>query len=91
MENPFEELAALLREVKEDQQIIKAKLEKLESMNGDSEDLVTRFEKAKQLQVSLATLNNWDKTGVMPAIKKGRKVFYYKNDPHPKKQKSTGS
>jgi hypothetical protein len=88
MENPFEELVTLLREVKVDQQIIKAKLEKLESKNEDAEDLITRFEKAQQLKVSLATLNNWDRDGILKAVRKGRKVFYYKNDLHPKNKTS---
>jgi hypothetical protein len=83
MENPFEEIAALLREVREDQQIIKAKLEKLEH-NDDQDELMTRLEKAKQLKVSLATLNNWDNAGILKPVRKGRKVFYYKNENHPK-------
>jgi hypothetical protein len=84
MENPFEELAALIREVKEDQQIIKSKLEKLELKNDNSEELLTRFEKAEQLKVSLPTLRNWEIQGIIQPVRKGRKVFFKKLDSHPK-------
>lgn len=45
---------------------------------SDQSDILTRAETAKLLRVSLQTLYNWNKTGLLTAYKIGGKNVYYK-------------
>lgn len=81
--NPFEELASLIREVQQKQDRLESKLDKFQSPL-DAEELITRFEKARQLKVSLPTLRNWEIQGLITPVRIGRKVFFRKGTNHPK-------
>ena len=78
--NPFDELASLIREVKEKQDQLDARLSHI----GQPDELVTRHEKAEQLKVSLPTLRNWEIQGIIKPIRIGRRVYFRKGTDHPK-------
>jgi hypothetical protein len=82
--NPFEELALQLREIAQRQEQTNATLEKILRADQSDKELITRFEKARQLNVSLPTLRNWEIQGLIDPIRIGRKVFFRKIDGHPK-------
>lgn len=83
MSNPFDELAELLRDVRLKQDQLEAKIDQI--IKSDSnDDLITREEKAAQLKVSLPTLRNWELNGIMTPIRKGRRVYFSKQERHPK-------
>jgi excisionase family DNA binding protein len=46
----------------------------------DSNGLLTRQEAADMLKITLPTLNNWTKAGVLTASYLGRRVYYNKQD-----------
>ena len=48
--------------------------------NQEPETLLTRQETADMLKITLPTLNNWTKAGVLTASYLGRKVYYNKQD-----------
>ncbi len=80
----LEELAIDIRAIKEAQRDINQKLEDLKKVSTADDELIPRLEKAKQLNVSLATLNNWEKAGIIKPVRIGRKVFFHRNEQHPK-------
>lgn len=84
MENPFEALYLLLREVRDKQDKLEAKIDSIGKAD-QADELVTREQKAKDLKVSLATLLNWEKDGILTPVRKGRRVYFYKSENHPKK------
>lgn len=43
---------------------------------GKTPDYITRFEVSKILRVSLVTLNDWTKKGLLTAYKCGNRVYY---------------
>jgi excisionase family DNA binding protein len=48
--------------------------------NNPSDDLLTRKNAAKYLGVSLPTLNNYEKSGQLVAVRFGARVFFRKSD-----------
>lgn len=46
----------------------------------DSDNLLTRLETAELLKISLPTLNDWTKVGVIKAKKIGTRVRYLRSD-----------
>lgn len=62
------------------QMIIKGTVVNQESKENFNDELLTRAETAKLLQVSLATLNNWAKSGVLIPSALGNRVFYRMSD-----------
>jgi len=85
MINPFEELASQLQRITSNQEQIISKLDKILNANNSDEELITRAEKAKQLDVSLPTLKNWEDQGLITPTRIGRRVYFKKGTEHPKK------
>jgi primosomal protein N' len=83
--NPFEELAIQLRHIAIKQEETNAKLEKILQADKTDDELITRAEKAKQLDVSLPTLKNWEDQGLIePPTRIGRRVYFRRGMEHPK-------
>lgn len=81
--NPFEVIDLKLKQIIQVQEDINRKLDELKKAS-DGDELISRFEKAKQWGISLPTLRKYETDGIVEAVRKGRKVFFYKNEPHPK-------
>jgi len=45
-----------------------------------SQSYLTRFEVAEMLKISLPTLNNWSKSGIIQAYRIGNRVLYKPNE-----------
>lgn len=84
MENPFDTICIQLKEIKQAQEEIYRKLDELKRAGSNEDELIPRLEKAKQLNVSPATLNNWERAGIIQPVRLGRKVFFRKSEAHPK-------
>lgn len=61
--------------------LLKEQLEVLSVVGqSDEKELLTRKEVAKLLGISLPTLNNWSKKGVMPSYRIQSRVRYIKSE-----------
>jgi excisionase family DNA binding protein len=49
-------------------------------VNNNLPSLITRKETSKLLNVSLTTLSNWSRKGILPATKVGTRIRYRKED-----------
>jgi len=50
------------------------------SINSATNELITRQETAKILKISLPTLHNWTKNGILPSHKVSTRVRYKKSE-----------
>lgn len=82
--NPFEELAIQLKEIAQKQEETNSKLERILKSDKSEEELITRYERAKQLDVSLPTLKNWEDQGLIHPVRIGRRVYFKRGTDHPK-------
>lgn len=48
--------------------------------NKSTSELITRNEASEILRVSLVTLNDWTKKGILPAYKCGNRVYYKRSE-----------
>jgi hypothetical protein len=64
------------------EQIVRKVLEKMQQDQSakDEKEFYTREETAKLLNVSLATLFNWNNEGILKTKKIGKRVYYSKNE-----------
>lgn len=75
------ENASLEELVDEIKGIVKQAIETYElNSQRDSEQVLTRKETSELLQVSLVTLNKWNKLNVLPAFNVGTRVYYKWSD-----------
>ena len=71
------ENASIEELVSEIEEIVRQVIEACElTAQNDSEQVLTRKETSELLQVSLVTLNKWNKLGVLPAYSVGTRVYY---------------
>ena len=59
---------------------IKEELQNLTSSRPEPEILLTRRQTADYLHVTLVTLNEWSKLGLIKSGRIGRRVYYKKSD-----------
>ena len=77
MKNIMIENASIEELVSEIEEIVRQVIEACElTAQNDSEQVLTRKETSELLQVSLVTLNKWNKLGVLPAYSVGTRVYY---------------
>ena len=50
------------------------------SENSDNHDYLSRKEVAKLLKISLTTLNDWSKQGIVQSYRIGNRVLYKRNE-----------
>lgn len=70
----FEELKGLLLE------LIEEALKKHSLKTAEYEDILTREKTAELLEISFPSLNDWDKDGILPAYRLGRRVYYFRSE-----------
>jgi excisionase family DNA binding protein len=71
---PIEELKSFIAEV------IQAELKKTQVTDTIASEYITRQETAKILGISLVTLNEWSKTGIITSYRIGTRVRYKRHE-----------
>jgi len=72
----IEDLKKIFREVLEE----KLNQEPKPKESEKSLDYLNRFEVAKLLKISLPTLNNWSKAGILQSYRIGNRILYKKDE-----------